>query len=133
MTPINRQDYLAVMRDMVDSTTMLNVHAMMAFRVYKPNLPQTAVLAIVKSGASVSELMVNNPNIANATMPTTNEEHLVLLACLLDAVKHCELVFGAIKGTLTSEEEKQGNEVDLANTQVGVALIQTLANIEVPK
>jgi len=133
MTPINRQDYLAVMRDMVDSTTMLNVHAMMAFRVYEPNLPHTAVLAIAKSGALVSEVMVGNPNIANATMPTTNEEHLKLLACLLDAVKHCELVFGAIKGTLTSEEEKQGNEVDLANTQVGITLIQTLADIEVPK
>ena len=132
MTQINRQDYLAVMRDMIDSTTTLSVHAMMAFRVYEPNLPHTAALAIAKSGASVSEVMVGNPSIANATMPTTNEEHLILLACLLDAVKHCELVFGAIRGTLTSEEEKQGNAVDLVNVQVGISLIQTLAEIEVP-
>jgi hypothetical protein len=132
MPKINRQDYLAVMRDMVDSTTTLSVHAMLAFKAHEPNLPHTAVLAIAKSGVSVSEVMANNESMANATMPTTDEEHLNLLVALLDAVKHCELVFGAIRGTLTSEEEKQDNEVDLANTQVGIALIQTLAEIEVP-
>ena len=127
-TAMTRKDYLEAIGSLIKGVTIISLNAYFAFSKHEANLPRTAFIAIQKSGERVSQEMSTFTQI----VPRTSEQHLQLLACTLDAVKHCELVFGAVDATLTDGADKEACEKGLNALREATEFIQVLAEIEVP-